>query len=76
MNKVLEDALARVRDLPPERQGEAGEIILCVVEGLRRGAPVLTPAQIEEAKAGIAELDAGETVAAEEALRGLRKITG
>lgn len=60
MTELLEEATARVRELPPKQQDMAAEAIFAVVE---RDQPRyrLTPEQIEEVRRTQADLKAGRT---------------
>ena len=47
MTERLEEAIAKLRKLPPDRQDEAADLLLSVVEEAS-GTPRLTPEQVAE----------------------------
>ncbi len=54
MNKRLDEALARVKALPEERQGEVAELLFDFLEP-GNVAIHLTPAQVAEIERGLAD---------------------
>ncbi len=65
MNKRLDEALARVKALPDEEQGEIAEILFDLLE--QDGSDIrLTPEQIAEIERGLAD---GEPYASDEEVR-------
>ncbi len=50
MTKLLEKAIEQARQLPADRQDEAAEILLSVVEQDASDAPRLTEAQVAEVR--------------------------
>ena len=54
MTERLEEAIARVRKLPPDRQDEAAALLLSVVEE-DADAPRLTPQQVAEVERRLGE---------------------
>jgi len=65
MTKLLEQGVKAVETLPPDRQDIAGKLLL---EFARQATPKygLTPEQIEDVKAALAEMDRGEFATDEE----------
>ena len=59
MTKMLERGIKAVEALPPDRQDMAGELLLAIA-GMGAARFGLTPEQIEDLKASIAEADRGE----------------
>jgi hypothetical protein len=58
MTKLLEQGIAAVRNLPPDRQDMAGELLLGIAGA--KDEYRLTPEQIEDVKIAIAQADRGE----------------
>jgi len=54
MTERLEDAIAKLRELPPHRQDEAAALLLSVIEQ-DSNAPRLTPQQVAEVERRLAE---------------------
>lgn len=65
MTKLLEEGIKAVRKLPPERQDDAGQILLRIAE-MDEGEYMLTPEQIENVKVGMAQADRGDFATEEE----------
>jgi hypothetical protein len=65
MTKLLENGIDAVRDLPPEQQNRAGELLLSLANQARRGVR-LTPEQIDDVRLAIAEADQGDFASDEE----------
>jgi len=59
MTKLLEQGIEAVRGLPADRQDMAGELLLGLA-GVVHSEYQLTPEQITDLKAGVAEADRGE----------------
>jgi hypothetical protein len=57
MTKLLEDGIQAVRDLPPDRQDMAGELLLTLAGSEPQYR--LTPEQIEDLKLALEEADQG-----------------
>jgi len=55
MNKRLDEALARVKALPEDRQGEVAELLFDFLEPGNVVAIHLTPAQVAEIERGLAD---------------------
>jgi hypothetical protein len=62
MTKLLEQGIQAARDLPPERQDMAGELLLTLASGDSQYR--LTREQIEDLKLAVQEADRGEFAAA------------
>jgi hypothetical protein len=62
MTKLLEQGIQAVRDLPPERQDMAGELLLTLAAGDAQYR--LTREQIEDLKLAVQEADRGELATA------------
>jgi hypothetical protein len=58
MTKLLEQGIAAVRALPPDRQDMAGELLLSIAS--QQPQYRLTPDQVQDLKLAIAEADQGE----------------
>jgi hypothetical protein len=67
MNKRLDEAVARVKALPEERQGEVAELLFDFLEP-GNVAIHLTPAQVAEIERGLAD---SEPYASDEEVRAL-----
>jgi hypothetical protein len=59
MTKALERGIKAVEALPPDQQDLAGELLLAIA-GKATAPYRLTPEQVEDLKASIAEADRGE----------------
>jgi hypothetical protein len=59
MTKLLQQGIEAVRNLPPERQDMAGELLLGIA-GVGQTAHRLTAEQVEDLKIALAEADRGE----------------
>ena len=65
MTKLLEQAIAKVRLLPPEQQDEAGRMLLEMAA--EQGAPiVLSDTHRAEVRQGLGELQRGELASPKE----------
>ena len=64
MTKLLEEALARVQELPEEEQDRAAEVLLALVQRERRYT--LTADQIEGVRMAVESADRSEFASTEE----------
>ncbi len=61
MTTLLDQAVAKVRELPVEEQNRAAETLLALAELAQRGAVYkLTPEELEAIDEGLAQADRGE----------------
>ena len=65
MTKLLQQGIDAVKALPPDRQDVAGEVLLGIAQGARKGYQ-LNQKQIADLKESIAEADRGEFVSDKE----------
>ena len=65
MTKLLENGIDAVRDLPPDQQNLAGELLLSLAEQSKR-RPRLTPEQVDDVRLAVAEADRGDFATEEE----------
>ena len=65
MNHALSEALQKVSALPKERQDDAAQILLAMIENDARPYQ-FSPEQLEEIDAALAEADAGALATAKE----------
>jgi len=59
MTRLLDEGIEAVRNLPDERQDEAGQLLLAIA-GRHDRRLTLTAEQIDDLKIGLAEADRGE----------------
>ena len=63
MTRLLEQAIAKLRQLPPESQNEIAEVVEGLANDPRRD---YTPEQTEKIERGLAQADAGDFVPEEQ----------
>ena len=72
MTTLLDQGIRAIRELPPDRQDMAGELLLTLAASPPRYQ--LTPEQIEDLKRGIAQADRGEFASDQEVTRTWQKF--
>ncbi len=65
MTDLLERAVARLRDLPPERQNEIAEVLLMLADQ-EPAAYEFSDAQLAKIRKGLAEAEAGDFLSNDE----------
>ena len=60
MTKRLDEAIAQVRKLSPDRQEDAASLLFSLLAQQEASPPPLTREQVERVEAAIARADAGE----------------
>jgi len=65
MTKLFDTGIDAVRDLPADQQNRAGELLLSLADQAKRRVR-LSPEQIENVRAAVAEADRGDFASDEE----------
>ena len=66
MTTILEEALEQIREMPQQQQDAAGELLLTMAARDTQPRFELTPEQVEDVHAAIAEADRDELASDEE----------